>query len=664
MPVIFVIMVGVQAYESAAQGLKEKYETATLETLNMSVKYVELGMEFIESEAFKYANDESIGKYLLGLYEESGAEADEIKRAAVMKDARDMMFSSQVSNAFINNIHIISKESVSLLTTKVEYSKTDLPGFYQELADTVKAQYGSNNALWVDSHPMVDRQLSLKTEDTILSYMCPNTSRTGYIVVDMKKNAVENLLEGIDLGEESIVGLVTRSGIECVPGAEETIFTELSCYVDSYLSEELSGFYITEYQGGTCYFLYSKNKDNTYMICGLVPEAVVIKQADHIKDVTVLLVVLACIAAALTGILLSWRIGKNMKRMTRNMGKIAEGNLLAQVKVRGRDEFAELGMSLNHMVQNTRELVKKVASSTFLVQGSTEAVTKVSGVIEEYSGNITYAIAQMHTGMEVQAQNAQECLLKTDRLSEEIRLITEGIGEIEQVIKQTDNQLLEGISSVQLLDERAQATAGITDKVGESISLLQKEFEQIDFFIDTINQISGETNLLSLNASIEAARAGESGRGFAVVAEQIRKLSEGSSVASQNIRRTVEGIQRSTKISVSHADESRRMVELQSLAVEEVQSAFHIVQEYMIHLRTLIDHIMQNTKMAETQKIAALQGIENISAIIEETAASAAVVNSTAEGLMEHVEELRKTADILHENMDGLKTGITSFIVE
>lgn len=270
----------------------------------------------------------------------------------------------------------------------------------------------------------------------------------------------------------------------------------------------------------------------------------------------------------------------------------------------------------------------------------------------------------MHTGMEVQAQNAQECLLKTDRLSEEIRLITEGIGEIEQVIKQTDNQLLEGISSVQLLDERAQATAGITDKVGESISLLQKEFEQIDFFIDTINQISGETNLLSLNASIEAARAGESGRGFAVVAEQIRKLSEGSSVASQNIRRTVEGIQRSTKISVSHADESRRMVELQSLAVEEVQSAFHIVQEYMIHLRTLIDHIMQNTKMAETQKIAALQGIENISAIIEETAASAAVVNSTAEGLMEHVEELRKTADILHENMDGLKTGITSFIVE
>ncbi len=662
-PVIFVILVGMKAYESAAQGLREKYETATLETLNMSVKYVELGMEFIESEAFKYANDENIGKYLLGLYEENGAEADAAKRAEVMNDARDMMFNSQVSNAFINNIHIISKENVSLLTTKVEYSKTDLPGFYQALADAVKAEYGSNDAMWVDSHAMVDEQLSLKPEDMILSYLCPNASRTGYVVVDMKKSAVETLLAGINLGEEGIVGMVTGSGRECIPQTQESIFTELPCYKESLWAEQPSGFCITEYKGRTCYFLYSRSEDGTYMICGLVPEAVVMKQADRIKDITVLLVVLACAAAALTGILLSWRMGRNMKHIAKNMGKVAEGNLLAQVRVRGRDEFAELGQSLNHMVLNTRCLVKEVASSTLLVQGSTDAVTKVSGVIEEYSENITNAIGEIHAGMEVQAENAQECLKKTDKLSEEIQLITGGIGEIEQVIKQTDSRLIEGISTVQALDERAQATADITDRVGESIMLLQKEFEQIDSFVDTINQLSGETNLLSLNASIEAARAGESGRGFAVVAEQIRKLAEGSAIASGNIRKTVEGIRKSTQTSVSHAEESRRMVALQSGAVEDVQAAFRAVQEYMGRLRTLMESITGNTKMAETERVAALQAIESISAVIEETAASAAVVNSTSEGLMEHVEELRNTADALHENMEGLKTGIASFTV-
>lgn len=663
-PVIFVIIVGVQAYNSAAEGLKERYEEATIETLNMSLNYVELGKEFIESEAFKYANDDTVGKYLMGFYEENGVEGDSVKRAEVMTSIRDQIFDSRISNSFINNIHIISKEGISTLTTKVEYSKTDLEGFYQELADKIKAEQGSNDAIWLDSHSLIDEKLALNPEETILSYMCPNSYRTGYVVVDMTTENIISLLSGVDLGENSIIGMVTSSGKECVVGAEGEVFTTISGYQESVASEELSGFYITEYNGETCYYLYSKTEDNTYMICGLVPESSIMKQADQIKNLTIVLVVLACVAAVGIGIFLSYNIGRKMKRMTHNMGKVAQGDLLARVKVAGRDEFAELGQSLNHMVENTGALVKKVAGATQKVQDSTDAVTRVSGVIEEYSENITGAIGEIHIGMDVQAQNAQECLMKTDKLSEEIQLIAGGIGEIEEVIKQTDDRVLEGLGTVHALDERAQATADITYKVGESISKLQQEFEQIDSFVDTINQISGETNLLSLNASIEAARAGESGRGFAVVAEEIRKLAEGSAVASDNIRKIVEGIRKSTLHSVEQAEESRRMVDLQSKAVAEVQTAFTMVQDYMGRLRDLMENITTNTEMAENERVATLQAIESISAVIEETAASAAVVNQTAEGLMEHVSELRGTADSLLENMDGLKSGISSFTVE
>lgn len=659
--VIFVVAVGVSGYVNASESLCTKYEESTLETLKMTVEYVDLGCGFVESEGIKYAFASNLVEYYRGLYKD-----DAKGRAELLKETNDTLLSTQISNEFVNNIHIVTAAGVNTLTTKRGSNTATPDGFLKEFNAEMAEIYGEEQIpKWIDAHPLVDEKMKLDPEETLFSYVCKATAGSAYVIVDMKKQVVIDILEKLELGEGSIVGIVTAGGKECIVNSEEaTVFGGLLEYAECLTNEELNGYTETTYNGQPYLFIYSRNADGYYAVCALTPMSTVTSQADSIRDITIVMVALSSVLAVLVGLLISGKIGRNMKRLVGSMSEVAEGDLTIELKNKGKDEFAMLTDSMNHMVEHTRKLVRRVEDSTKELGETTRSVTEAAGVINRYSEDITGAIEEIHNGMNVQTENAQECLQKTDSLSDKIQIISRKIEEIEKLIQATDEKILHGIGTMQILGERAEQTNVKTDKVEESILLLQEEFKQIEGFVETINSISAETNLLSLNASIEAARAGESGRGFAVVAEQIRKLAEGSAKAAAEIQKTVGGIQEQAQVSVDDARSAKEMVALQTKAVEEIRIAFAGMQKYMADVIAQMKEIALNTEKADEERCATLQAIENISAIIEETAASAAVVNETAENLLLHAGKLSGSAAALDDNMTNLETEISQFKTE
>ncbi len=522
---------------------------------------------------------------------------------------------------------------------------------------------------WTDRHNVLDKHLEIRQDDYILAYQIMNQGNNSCIVIDVKQSAIRDFLEGLDLGEGSIVGFVTAGGREIVCTNTEENGADIAAD-GAVLSgqdfmpaagAEPSGYQDVNYNGSKYLFLYSRSQKTGVTLCALVPRGVITGQAEEIKHLTIFIIVLAGLAVLVVGVLIVMGIQKNMKHIAKKLGEVAKGDLTVLVKASGRDEFRELAGSATNMIANTKSLVNKVRGATGQLEASSQEVEQVSGVISDYSKDITQAIQEINQGMARQSRHAQECVDKTTVLSDEIQGVGRIVERVELLVNETEEMINQGMDIVHALGDRAEETTEITAKVGESIASLQDESEIINTFVATITDISTQTNLLSLNASIEAARAGEAGRGFAVVAEEIRHLADDSAKAAGEIRNNVEHISAQTIKSVQSANDARSMVALQTEAVEEVVKVFRNMQQRMGDLVAGLREIVAGIENADREREDAMRAVKNITDIIEETADNAEAVNEVADKLLENVENLNRTADVLGENMGGLKSEIALF---
>ena len=665
-PIVFMVIIGVSAYQKSAEGLSEKFTDSTLQTMRMATENLNMSCDFIRSEGLKYAYDDDLRKYFLGMFEDNP-----VDKLNFLTSTKSNLLSVQTSNPFISHMHIIPKKGVNLLSTKLS---SGVDGFLDEYKEDVASGEGRRSIpQWIDSHPVLDEKVTETEKDYIMAFEMMSQSNNACVVIDIKPSAITDFMEEIDIGDGSIIGFVTPGGRELVvenveEGTESVLPEEGNVfsgqeYYTAVMDEAVAdaGTAEVDFQGEKYLFIYSHSADIGFTTCALVPMRVVTSQATEIRNMTIGLVILACVIVVIVGIFITAGIENNMRCISRKFGDVAKGDLTVTVSAKGHDEFQDLAGSATNMITNTKKLVNQVSNATGELEVSAQNVGQASELIHEYSQDITRAIGEINEGMEEQSRHAQECVEKTDILSNEIQEVSHVVERVEKLVGETEGMINKGMEIVQVLGDRAGETTQMTVKVSESIESLRKESEIINSFVATITEITEQTNLLSLNASIEAARAGEAGRGFAVVAEEIRKLADDSAKAAGEIRNNVANITAQTQNSVESASQAKAMVELQTKAVEEVIAVFREMQERMGQLIEGLKDIVVSTEKADGERSAAVAAVKNISDIIEETAGSAETVNDVANKLLNHVEKLSTTASVLDENMEGLKNEISVF---
>ena len=687
-PIAFMIVVGVAAYQKSSEGMQDKFQESTEQTMKMLGEYIEMSNSFIETDALTFVMDAQLNNYAIGLLDD-----DMNAMADIVKLTKKNITAAQTSNDFLANIHIVPVAGKKVMTTKkMDVGTTEPDGFYDEYLADVPMD-GKNPQKWIDHHDLLDETLGLEKEDYILSYELPGQNKKHLVIYDVSSKYYKEFLEEVDLGNGSIIGLVTENGRELIyesleEGQEsaivegEPVFFGKDFYtailpVETEGEEEtkkskdkdeeeeiLHGSAEVEYNGKDYIFIYNRLATCNSTVCALVPMKVVTGQAESIKTLTLGLVVAAIIIAGLIGVGIASGIQRNMKRIAKRFGEVASGDLTVTVTAKGRDEFVGLAQSATNMIYNNKKLVAKVNESTNDLEISASEVKSASEIISGYSEDITRAIGGINEGMERQSKYALACVEKTDALSQDIKEVSDTVEKVEVLVSNTESMIESGMTMIQQLGESAEETTTITAQVGDSVAALKKETSIINQFVEMITDISEQTNLLSLNASIEAARAGEAGRGFAVVAEEIRKLADSSAKAAGNIQDNVKNITKQTESTMADAKRAEEKVAAQSVVVEKVVSIFQDMNTQMEELVGGLDAIVESTGKADAERKETLESVKNISDIIEESAGSVRDVNGVTEKLLQNVDNLNKVSDTLNVNMEDLKAEISAFKTE
>ncbi|MBE5851606.1 MAG: methyl-accepting chemotaxis protein [Lachnospiraceae bacterium] len=658
-PIVFVILVGLLSYNQAEQGISEKYEEAAMTSVKTTSQYIDLGLQLVESEALKYSFDASMNEYYMGAYER-----DKQKKTQIVNTMKSGMKSAKASNQFIQEIHMITESDISAQTTKQIEKGTGL-GFYEDFLLELESEFGSApSAAWIESHPLIDEHFELNASDSLMSYYSESLNSKAGIVVDVSTESVTKALETMDLGEGSTIGFITPNGKETIIGSDPTFSLTATDVYQSLLSSEESELssYLT-INGTEQLILACKGSIADTVVYAAIPRAMVVKQAESIKSLTIILVAIAIIIAGGTAIIIGTRIRKRMKTIFKGLNQASQGDLTASVSLKGNDEFTDIGNSINSMISSMHKLVTDFKDTVLHVSNTVSEVKNASTTVNDHAENINTAINEIDTGLTRQKSNADICQEKMDVLSNEIKMVLSEISKIETFADSSHEMIKDGVHEMNTLSTQSANTTQITNKVIADISLLADKTTAIKEFVDIINSISSQTNLLSLNASIEAARAGEAGRGFAVVAEEIRKLADDSLNAAQQIRDTVQIIEEQVSETTQNADSAHQIIAKQAETILDMSKIFDQMGLGMAELMLSVEHIGKNIEQVDANRHSTKVEVENITEVIHETSASTSHMNTLATELLTNAENMNSVSDELMTNTQNLESEIARFTI-
>lgn len=311
--------------------------------------------------------------------------------------------------------------------------------------------------------------------------------------------------------------------------------------------------------------------------------------------------------------------------------------------------FAVVWLLINkEQTKNTKEDDSLIKASQQKQSEQIQTLTESSAILIDLIKEANLLSADLHTKMNLSAESIEQISQSSIDTAKNIQYQTELSSHISNIItelqtisntiqsnvKQSVETTKTGKKQIDGLTSHAEQVVSVNNSVYHEMNTLKENISGIQSIIQTIADISTQTNLLSLNASIEAARAGDAGKGFAVVANEIRVLSDNTSVATKKIESVLHDFVSSIELTSTYVTDTVENIKQENYYIQNVNQGFEDIQNMLNLTDSSVRSLELKCKDLTTANSGIMEHISNLSATSEEVAAqSESTVTMQREGV-------------------------------
>lgn len=375
-----------------------------------------------------------------------------------------------------------------------------------------------------------------------------------------------------------------------------------------------------------------------------------------ISTVVVLLAIIICF-------ILGRRLMRPLVKVSTIIEEIANGDINADFGMvkETNDEIGLIIEKMKELTQSLGSIVGKIRNSSDTMSANSYELNDTSSQTLAANNEISKAVEDVAEGSTGMASSISKINENLEEMSRETKDINESVNEIR-------NQTAAVQDSSKIMNNKIKSMQNSSQKMDDGISAISKRIETVNTTVDkvsnivsVIEEISSETNLLSLNASIEAARAGDAGKGFAVVAQEIRVLSDNTNTELENIKQIISSL----------VEECRYCVQASGTIVEDNAKQKEEIKAVLDEFGSLDEQIQKTAEKADEIEELVTAMIElndditkSSNSLTDVSAANAAAteeMNANIEELNAMMNGVSEMAGNMNDESDGLKEALSFF---
>ena len=414
---------------------------------------------------------------------------------------------------------------------------------------------------------------------------------------------------------------------------------------------------------GSMMFTATDIEDTSWAVVSAVPSSLL---SNMIIKVMIITFVSAIIFIVLFSILVYYIISKAINpvtTVTERITDISKGDFTVTLVPEGNNEITTLSESLNEYIGKMRATFNSLSSISGQMNSRAGECFDISHTLSDANQNQGESIEKLNATLNDMNSSIEDIASAATDLATTSSQLASNAEDVKTLCDETLEASSKGRNEMEVMTRNVST---LNDTINELTTLIRataKSVEEITGITDTINAISEQTNLLSLNASIEAARAGEMGKGFAVVATEVGALANQSSNATETIRRLVEDITKNIVDINRKADICARDMEACMSGVEGANESFNLIYDDVakatdgiIEIASGIERIndVASNNAATTQ--------EQASNINEVLGLSDMIVTESNK-LRTETENITNISENLNQYSDEINTDLSQYIV-